>query len=67
MILLKCIEAELWDPQFLLEWRDKYAIGVFAENAVTKKKSKLWRRKDRPQFGYPWTESTGAGAAAGKN
>jgi len=62
--------TELWDPQFLLEWRDKHAVGVFAENAVTKKKQKLWRRRDRPAFGYPWTESPGqasSSSAASKN
>ena len=59
--LMRCckdlgVASELWDPQFILEWRDKYAVGVFAENQSTKKKSKLWRRKDRPPFGYPWKE-----------
>jgi hypothetical protein len=60
------VASELWDPQFLLEWREKYAIGVFAENAITKKKTKLWRRRDRPAFGYPWTES-GSGASSGSS
>ena len=62
--LMRCckdlgIGSELWDPQFILNWKEKYAVAVFVEHAVTKKKSKMWRRKDRPPFGYPFTEATG--------
>ena len=59
--LMRCckdlgVASELWDPTFLLEWKKKFAVAVFCENASTKKKAKLWRRKDRPPFSYPWTE-----------
>jgi hypothetical protein len=63
------VRAELWDPSFILEWKEKYAVHVFVENAITKKKSKMWRRKDRPPFSYPYQEQSSAvgGGAASKN
>lgn len=41
--LMRCckdlgIASELWDPSFILQWKEKYAIGVFAEHSMTKKK-----------------------------
>ncbi|TDL29375.1 mitochondrial genome maintenance MGM101 [Rickenella mellea] len=59
--LMRCckdlgIASELWDPRFIREFKAKHCIEVFAENVVTKKKKKLWRRKDQPKFEYPWKE-----------
>ncbi|KAF9226913.1 mitochondrial genome maintenance MGM101 [Gyrodon lividus] len=59
--LMRCckdlgIASELWDPRFIREFKAKYCIEVFAEHISTKKKKKLWRRKDQPKFDYPWKE-----------
>jgi len=59
--LMRCckdlgIASELWDPRFIREFKAKQCIEVFAENQTTKKKRKLWRRKDQPKFEYPWKE-----------
>ncbi|KAF9559663.1 mitochondrial genome maintenance MGM101 [Agrocybe pediades] len=59
--LMRCckdlgIASELWDPRFIREFKAKYCVEVFAEHIPTKKKKKLWRRKDQPKFGYPYQE-----------
>lgn len=67
--LMRCckdlgIASELWDPSFIVEWKEKYASAIFCENQLTKKKVKLWRRKDRPAFQYPYVESSGSSFAS---
>jgi len=59
--LMRCckdlgIASELWDPRFIREFKAKYCVEIFAEHLPTKKKKKLWRRKDQPKFEYPWKE-----------
>ncbi|KAI5123392.1 hypothetical protein M0805_006100 [Coniferiporia weirii] len=59
--LMRCckdlgVASELWDPRFIREFKAKHCIEVFAENFTTKKKKKLWRRRDQPKFDYPWKE-----------
>ncbi|KAH7887321.1 mitochondrial genome maintenance MGM101 [Phlebopus sp. FC_14] len=59
--LMRCckdlgVASELWDPRFIREFKAKYCVEVFAEHVPTKKKRKLWRRKDQPKFDYPWKE-----------
>jgi len=59
--LMRCckdigIASELWDPRFIREFKTKYCVEVFAEHTTTKKKKKLWRRKDCPKFDYPYKE-----------
>ncbi|TFK25978.1 mitochondrial genome maintenance MGM101 [Coprinopsis marcescibilis] len=59
--LMRCckdlgIASELWDPRFIREFRSKYCVEIFAEHLPTKKKYKMWRRKDQPKFGYPYQE-----------
>ncbi|THU89864.1 mitochondrial genome maintenance MGM101 [Dendrothele bispora CBS 962.96] len=59
--LMRCckdlgIASELWDPRFIREFKAKYCIEVFAEHVPTKKKKKLWRRKDQGKFAYPYQE-----------
>ncbi|KAI0832721.1 mitochondrial genome maintenance MGM101-domain-containing protein [Trametes gibbosa] len=59
--LMRCckdlgIASELWDPRFIREFKSKYCVEVFAEDTRTKKKKKLWRRKDQPAFDYPYKE-----------
>ncbi|KAI0638474.1 mitochondrial genome maintenance MGM101-domain-containing protein [Trametes polyzona] len=60
--LMRCckdlgIASELWDPRFIREFKSKYCVEVFVEDARTKRKKKLWRRKDQPPFDYPYKET----------
>jgi hypothetical protein len=59
--LMRCckdlgIASELWDPRFIREFKKEHCVEVFAEHLATKKKRKLWRRKDQPKFEYPYKE-----------
>ncbi|CAH3161032.1 unnamed protein product [Porites lobata] len=62
--LMRCckdlgVASELWDPQFIIQWKDKFALSAWCENVRTREKKKLWRRKDRKTtdaFQYPWKE-----------
>ncbi|KAL0950078.1 hypothetical protein HGRIS_010082 [Hohenbuehelia grisea] len=59
--LMRCckdlgVASELWDPRFIREFKAKHCIEIFAEHVPTKKKKKLWRRRDQPKFGYPYQE-----------
>ncbi|KAJ3576244.1 hypothetical protein NP233_g566 [Leucocoprinus birnbaumii] len=59
--LMRCckdlgVASELWDPRFIRQFKSKHCIEVFAEHIPTKKKKKLWRRKDQGQFQYPYQE-----------
>ncbi|KAI0053724.1 mitochondrial genome maintenance MGM101 [Auriscalpium vulgare] len=59
--LMRCckdlgIASELWDPRFIREFKAEHCVEVFAEHLPTKKKRKLWRRKDQPKFEYPFKE-----------
>ncbi|KAI9268052.1 mitochondrial genome maintenance MGM101-domain-containing protein, partial [Phascolomyces articulosus] len=49
--LMRCckdlgIASELWDPTFIRKFKKKYCTEVWAEHVTTKKKKKLWRKKD---------------------
>jgi len=59
--LMRCckdlgIASELWDPRYIREFKAAHCIEIFAENVTTRKKKKLWRRKDQPRLEYPWKE-----------
>ncbi|KAI9513299.1 mitochondrial genome maintenance protein [Russula earlei] len=59
--LMRCckdlgVASELWDPRFIREFKKEYCVEVYAEHVPTKKKRKLWRRKDQPKFEYPFKE-----------
>jgi len=60
--LMRCckdlgIASELWDPNFIFEWINQYAIKVWVDDIKNQKgKKMLWRRKDRKKFSYPWKE-----------
>ncbi|KIY51685.1 mitochondrial genome maintenance MGM101 [Fistulina hepatica ATCC 64428] len=59
--LMRCckdlgVASELWDPRFIREFKAQYCMEVFAEHLPTRKKKKLWRRKDQGKFGYPYQE-----------
>ncbi|KIK53274.1 hypothetical protein GYMLUDRAFT_49450 [Collybiopsis luxurians FD-317 M1] len=60
--LMRCckdlgIASDLWDPRFIREFKAQHCVEVFAEHVTTKKKKKLWRRKDQPKLGYPYQET----------
>ncbi|GAA94346.1 uncharacterized protein L969DRAFT_96514 [Mixia osmundae IAM 14324] len=59
--LMRCckdlgIASELWDPRFIRAFKKANCAEVWAEHAMTKKKRKLWRRKDT-RLDYPYSES----------
>ncbi|KAF9911064.1 hypothetical protein EC991_004937 [Linnemannia zychae] len=60
--LMRCckdlgIASELWDPAFIRKFKRQYCEEVFVEHAVTKKKKKLWKRKDQGDFDYPYSKA----------
>ncbi|GAA5807222.1 hypothetical protein MFLAVUS_000577 [Mucor flavus] len=59
--LMRCckdlgIASELWDPVFIRKYKKKYGVEVWAEHVATKKKKKLWRKKD-DLLEYPYKEN----------
>ncbi|KAG6334623.1 hypothetical protein ID866_4464 [Astraeus odoratus] len=59
--LMRCckdlgVASELWDPRFIRNFKDKHCVEVWGEHVTTKKKKKLWRRKDQPKLDYPYKE-----------
>ncbi|KAJ9102278.1 hypothetical protein QFC19_004826 [Naganishia cerealis] len=58
--LMRCckdlgIASELWDPTFIKEFKKKYCVDVMVEHVTSKKKRKLWRKKE-DKFEYPYKE-----------
>lgn len=56
--LMRCckdlgIGSELWDPIFIKSFKEQYCIEKFVEHITTKKKKKIWLRKDR-KVEYPY-------------
>ena len=56
--LMRCckdlgIGSELWDPVFTKSFRETYCVEKFVEHITTKKKKKIWIRKDR-KVEYPY-------------
>ncbi|CCD24652.1 Mgm101p NDAI_0D03380 [Naumovozyma dairenensis CBS 421] len=56
--LMRCckdlgIGSELWDPVFIKKFKTTFCMDKFVEHVVTKKKKKIWLRKDR-QVEYPF-------------
>ncbi|KAI7889796.1 mitochondrial genome maintenance protein [Mucor mucedo] len=59
--LMRCckdlgIASELWDPVFIRKFKKKYGVEVWAEHVTTKKKKRLWRKKD-DVLEYPYKEN----------
>ncbi|KAI8338481.1 mitochondrial genome maintenance MGM101 [Chlamydoabsidia padenii] len=59
--LMRCckdlgIASELWDPVFIRKFKKKYCTEVWAEHVTTKRKKKLWRKKD-DILEYPYKEN----------
>ncbi|KAL3490522.1 mitochondrial genome maintenance MGM101-domain-containing protein [Aspergillus germanicus] len=50
------IASELWDPRWIRKFKAQYTREVWVEHVVSKKKSKIWTRKDDP-VSYPWKET----------
>ncbi|OLL21644.1 Mitochondrial genome maintenance protein mgm101 [Neolecta irregularis DAH-3] len=60
--LMRCckdlgIASELWDPRFVRKFKKEHCAEQFAEHVVSKKKRKLWRRRE-DQFEYPYKAAT---------
>ncbi|QLQ79994.1 hypothetical protein HG537_0C06430 [Torulaspora globosa] len=56
--LMRCckdlgVGSELWDPVFIKKFKAENCIEKFVEHIATKKKKKIWLRKDR-QVEYPY-------------
>ncbi|SCU91704.1 LAME_0E13520g1_1 [Lachancea meyersii CBS 8951] len=56
--LMRCckdlgIGSELWDPVFIKQFKKAYCVDKFVEHVTTKKKRKIWLRKDR-EVEYPY-------------
>ena len=50
------VASELWDPAYVITWKQRHAVEVTCKHVKSGDVKKLWRRKDRPQFGYPFEE-----------
>ncbi|KAL4943189.1 mitochondrial genome maintenance MGM101-domain-containing protein [Aspergillus oleicola] len=50
------IASELWDPRWIRKYKAQHTREVFVEHVTTKRKSKIWTRKDDP-VSYPWKET----------
>ncbi|KAL0076473.1 mitochondrial genome maintenance MGM101-domain-containing protein [Phycomyces blakesleeanus] len=60
--LMRCckdlgIASELWDPSYIRKFKKKHCVEVWAEHQVTKRKKKLWRKKDET-IDYPFKETS---------
>lgn len=56
--LMRCckdlgIASELWDPRFIKIFKKKKCESIFVEHIPTKKKKKIWKRKDE-DVEYPF-------------
>ncbi|AET39921.1 Mgm101p Ecym_5144 [Eremothecium cymbalariae DBVPG len=56
--LMRCckdlgIGSELWDPVFIKSYKKQYCVEKFVEHIATKRKKKIWLRKDR-DVEYPY-------------
>ncbi len=50
------VASELWDPRFIQKFMKQYSKEVFVEHQVTKKRKKIWMRKD-DTVKYPFKET----------
>jgi hypothetical protein len=50
------VASELWDPRFIQKFMKEYSKEVFVEHQVTKKRKKIWMRKD-DTVKYPFKET----------
>ncbi|KAH8703661.1 putative mitochondrial genome maintenance protein Mgm101 [Talaromyces proteolyticus] len=47
------VASELWDPRWIRRFKAQNTKEVFVEHIVSKKRSKIWVRKDE-EVAYPW-------------
>ena len=52
------VASELWDPRFIRKFMASHTKEVFVEHALTKKRRKIWLRKDEDAK-YPYKETSG--------
>ena len=50
------VASELWDPRFIRKFMSQHAKEVFVEHQVTKKRKKIYLRKD-DMVKYPFKET----------
>ncbi|EDN05028.1 mitochondrial genome maintenance protein MGM101 [Histoplasma capsulatum] len=50
------VASELWDPRWIRQFKAKYTREAFVEHVTTKRRTKIWLRKDDP-VSYPWKET----------
>ncbi len=50
------VASELWDPRYIQKFMKQYGKEVFVEHQVTKKRKKIWMRKD-DTVKYPFKET----------
>lgn len=67
--LMRCckdlgVASELWDPSFILKWKAEHCVEVWAVHYKTGQRKKLYRRRDRPAFEYPYSEEKAAAQQA---
>ena len=60
--LMRCckdlgIASELWDPDWIVRFREKFCHQAWVTHQEKKSKSRLWRLKRR-KFDYPWIEQS---------
>jgi len=63
--LMRCckdlgVASELWDPVFIRNFMQKHAREVWVEHMTTKKRRKIFMRKDVNEVRYPFKEVKGA-------
>ena len=59
--LMRCckdlgVASELWDPRFIRKFMSQHVRETFVEHVVTKKRKKVWLRKD-DEVKYPFKET----------
>lgn len=64
--LMRCckdlgVASDLWDPVFIRKFNAEHVKEVFVEHQVTKKKKKMYLRKDGKVV-YPYKETKSFGA-----
>lgn len=52
------IASELWDPRWIRKFRAEYTREVNVEHVITRRRSKIWIRKD-DEVTYPYKEVKG--------
>ena len=55
------VASELWDPRYIRKFKAEHAREFFVEHVPTKKRKKLWMRKDdKPSYPFQEVKSYGA-------